>query len=273
MLKKLSASVFTFFALLTLSAAPALAASHFTRLSAHSGGTSIPLGNDVSWPQCSKSLPGGQAFGIVGVNDGLANNTNPCFSSELSWAQSSSGVTGQPRAALYVNTANPGHLSTLWPTSNSYNGVTVNNPYGTCAGAEDAACAYMYGYERAWDDAAVRNVSSPYAYNWWLDVETDNSWSATDLQTNLADLQGMVDYFHGIGVLQVGLYSTSYQWGQIVGTANTGTSLDGLNSWLPGARSQKAAKSNCSLPALTAGGRVTVTQYVSSDLDYDYSCI
>src|SRR5215207_10878571 len=66
------------------------------------------LGNDISWPQCKKPFPKGQAFGIVGVNNGLANNTNPCLAAELSWANQSKGGTGQPLAALYVNTANPG---------------------------------------------------------------------------------------------------------------------------------------------------------------------
>src|ERR671920_2353469 len=36
------------------------------------------LGNDVSWPQCNKALPEDPAFAIVGVNNGLANTTNPC---------------------------------------------------------------------------------------------------------------------------------------------------------------------------------------------------
>ncbi|MEO8282285.1 MAG: hypothetical protein ABI568_02585 [Pseudarthrobacter sp.] len=65
-------------------------------------------GNDVSWPQCGKALPKGQTFGIVGVNNGLANTSNPCLATELSWAGSSTGAAGQPKAALYVNTANPG---------------------------------------------------------------------------------------------------------------------------------------------------------------------
>ena len=261
-------SLGTFF---ILSAVPALAAKPSFN-SGHTGGSATKLGNDISWPQCNKTLPTGQAFGIVGVNDGLANNNNPCFAQELSWAKASRGATGQPLSALYVNTANPGHLSNSWPTGNAYNGVTITNPYGTCAGAEDAACAYMYGYERAWDDATIRNVPGPGTYLWWLDIETANSWSTTNLTANKADLQGMADYFQSIGAL-VGLYSTSYQWSQIVGTNNPGGSLNGLNSWLPGARSQKAAISNCSLAPLTVNGRVTATQYVSSGFDYDYSCI
>ena len=36
-------------------------------------------GNDISYPQCGKALPSGQAFGIVAVNEGLPNNTNPAW--------------------------------------------------------------------------------------------------------------------------------------------------------------------------------------------------
>jgi hypothetical protein len=78
--------------------------------------SSTPAGNDVSYPQCGKTLPSGQAFGLVGVNDGLANTTNPCLATEIVWAQTSSGTTSQPKASLYANTANPGNLGVAdWP--------------------------------------------------------------------------------------------------------------------------------------------------------------
>lgn len=86
-------------------------------------------GNDVSWPQCGKTLPRGQTFAVVGVNNGLANTTNPCLATQLSWAGTSTGGTGQPLVALYVNTANPGTSGSWWPTSNNYGGTTVANPY------------------------------------------------------------------------------------------------------------------------------------------------
>ncbi|MDB5168960.1 MAG: hypothetical protein JWO41_316 [Candidatus Saccharibacteria bacterium] len=232
--------------------------------------TPVLLGNDISYPQCRKSLPKGQAFGIVGVNNGLANTTNPCFATELSWAQASSGKTGQDKAALYVNTANPGLTGSWWPTSNYYGGTTVTSPYGTCDGSDNAACAYMYGYAKAYDDANVRGVSNPAAYKWWLDVETTNSWEANKA-ANTADLEGMTAYFQSIGA-RVGIYSTSYQWGQIVGPTTSTSNLNGLQSWLAGA-SSSSAKSYCSLAPLTSGGTVSLTQYVSGGLDYDYSCI
>ncbi|WP_104138888.1 hypothetical protein [Arthrobacter sp. ZGTC131] len=238
------------------------------------------VGNDVSWPQCGKTLPSGQAFAIVGVTGGLANNTNPCLAEQLAWAADSTGGTAQPKVALYVNTANPGHEGSWWPSSNIYPDVQVANPYGTCAGAVDLACSYMYGYAKAYDDATSRGVTDPGEYFWWLDVETGNSWQTkTDL--NRADLEGMVAYFKSITAegedadgedAGVGIYSTSYQWGIIAGTVPSSSPLTGLPSWLAGARTLRGAKSNCSLPGLTPGSPVTVTQYVSAGLDYDYSC-
>ncbi|WP_336714090.1 hypothetical protein [Arthrobacter sp. USHLN218] len=235
------------------------------------GGSATPVGNDVSWPQCNKLLPTGQAFGIVGVNGGLANNTNPCLADQLAWAQQSSGGTGQPLVALYVNTANPGTAGSWWPISNQYGGTTVNNPYGTCEGAPDEACAYMYGYAKAYDDVHLRGVGNPTVYLWWLDVETGNTWS-DDQVANRADLEGMTAYFQSIGA-RVGLYSTSSQWGQIVGQVPAGSNLNPLPSWLAGARTLNGAKNNCASAPLTPGGRVTLTQFVSRGFDYDYSCI
>ncbi len=237
-----------------------------------SSGATVPLGNDISWPQCNKPYPSGQYFGIVGLNNGLANNTNPCFAGELSWAQQSKGLAGQDTAALYVNTANPGLGGSYWPIDNSYHGLGIGNPYGTCDGTDTPACAYIYGYVKAYDDATIRGVISPSSYTWWLDVETTNSWESNKL-ANTADLEGMVNYLASIGVKGVGLYSTGYQWGQIVGPTLAGSPLNGLKSWLAGASSQQSAQANCALPALTTNGSVVLTQYISGRFDYNYSCV
>ncbi len=56
-------------------------------LTAYAAGTrGTPIGNDVSYPQCAKTIQSQQAFGIVGVNEGLANTTNPCLADEIAWA-------------------------------------------------------------------------------------------------------------------------------------------------------------------------------------------
>lgn len=237
-----------------------------------SSGAIAPLGNDISWPQCNKPYPTGRHFGIVGVNNGLANNTNPCFASELNWVQHSKGLAGQDTAALYVNTANPGLGGSYWPKNNSYNRMAIGNPYGICDGTDTPACAYIYGYVKAYDNATLRGVINPSNYTWWLDVETTNSWESNKL-ANTADLEGMVNYLATIGVKSVGLYSTGYQWGQIVGPTLFNSPLNGLKSWLAGASSQQSAQANCSLPPLTTNGSVVLTQYISSRLDYNYSCL
>jgi hypothetical protein len=228
------------------------------------------VGYDVSWPQCGDTLPTDPAFVIVGVTGGLANNTNTCLAEQLAWAETSTGVTAQPRVALYVNTANPGRLGSWWPTSDSYAGAAVTNPYGTCAGDEDAACSYVYGWAKAYDDAMTRGVASPESYLWWLDVEWENTWAADEV-ANRAVLEGMTAYFESIGA-EVGLYSTGRQWGAIVGSVPAGSNLYDLPSWLAGAHTLAGAKSNCALAPLTGGGTVTMTQYLTKNLDHNHSC-
>jgi hypothetical protein len=229
-------------------------------------------GVDVSWPQCGKPLPKGQSFAIIGVNNGLANNTNPCLATQLSWAATSTGGTGQPLVALYVNTGNPGTAGSWWPTSNTYAGKTVANPYGQCTkGSVGSACSFMYGYAKAYDDATIRGVKNPASYTWWLDVETENSWS-TNKAANRADLEGMAAYFASIGA-KTGLYSTGYQWAQIVGAVPSTSNLYAQRSWLAGGSSLQSASTMCSAAPLTGGGKVTMAQYISGGFDYNKSCI
>lgn len=263
-MKKITSSL-ALIVILTASMTPPVMAARLKPVAKSSATT---LGNDVSYPQCNKRLPNGQAFGIVGVNDGLANTVNPCLASELAWAQTSSGITSQPKSALYVNTANPGNLGVAdWPTS----GATPS--YGTCNGGDNQACAYVYGWQRAQADSGFLTAAAPTAnpadFTWWLDVETANSWE-TNLANNQAVLEGMTDYFHGIKA-SVGLYSTAAQWSQIVGTVSSG-SLTGLPDWRPGGASLSTAKQACTAAPLTAGGTVSITQYTSRSTDYDYSC-
>jgi hypothetical protein len=242
-------------------------------------------GNDISYPQCNKTYPIGQDFGIVGVNGGLATTTNPCLSNQLSWANASSGLGTQARVQLYVNTGNPGGLNTAsWPKNNTDPaGNVAPNPYGTCDNSDSIACAWQYGWNRAVDDVQNKFIPAaqlagvavdPSLYPWWLDVETANSWkdgSDAAYQSNAADLEAMVSYFQSRGI-KVGLYSTSYQWGLIVKSVASGSNLNGLNSWLPGASTADGAKAKCSSAPLTSNGKVTMTQYTTSSFDYDYSC-
>jgi hypothetical protein len=244
-------------------------------------------GNDISWPQCGRTFPSGQVFGIVGVNDGLANTLNPCLgeykggpsTSELYWAWGSPGSPKLPtKVGLSVNTADPGPAVADWPTSGT-------DPRGdTCVGSDSPACAWQYGWNRAVQDIAwlataaaadplVREPTAASAYTWWLDVETANSWETGPggLLNNVADLQGMVAAFEAANVpaASVGIYSTSYQWGVITGSLGAGN-LIGLHDWIPGARTLSGAMANCSLPGFT--GLVTITQWFGRPYDGDWAC-
>ncbi len=274
------------------------------------GSSSPPSGNDVSYPQCGSTLPSSPSFAIVGVNGGLANDLNSCFGpspaypsytqSELYWATASAtGVTTQPKVGLYVNTADPG---------NEYNGTPIgdwpttslgSDPAGSCTsttivtssgqsatvGEDSPACAWQYGYNMASQDmtwlvdaaGAINHQESTTAissntsqYSWWLDVETANSWQSgvNGQAMNAADLQGMYDALTSVTpTTKVGIYSTSSQWSSIV--ANDFPLA--LPDWIPGARTESGAVSNCSLSPFS-GGPVAITQWTSHSLDSDYAC-
>jgi hypothetical protein len=235
-------------------------------------------------------LPSTLSFGIIGVNGGTAANTNPCLSDQLIWASGATGSTAQPKVQLYANTANPGEVIdqiTTWPTSNTdETGFTTNNPYGTCAGANDLACSWQYGWNRSVEAnrdrfapaAAVAGLSQTASdYIWWLDVETSNTWEVagtTDsFNRNVADIEGMTSYYEAQGAT-VGLYSTAVQWGQITNNQISPTSnLNGLRNWRPSGATLSNAIANCSVPPLTPGGFIALTQYVKQNLDYNHSCI
>ncbi|NEK57703.1 hypothetical protein GCU56_07435 [Geodermatophilus sabuli] len=238
------------------------------------------IGYDVSHPQCDTDLPEGHAFGIVGVNGGLATRPNPCLAEQLVWAAGATGaVPGQPRLQLYVNTANPGELIELvrtWPLSG-------DTPYGACEGDNSLACSWQYGRLRAYvtveaffalaaEDADVD--PDPAAHVWWLDVETMNTWqtgSDAGRARNRATLEGMADYLTDRGAV-VGLYSTGYQWGRIVGDVPAGSPLYDLDSWLAGSLTRSGAEAACDRPPLVEGGEVVLTQYVEDGLDHDHAC-
>jgi hypothetical protein len=239
------------------------------------------IGYDVSYPQCGTTLPRDRAFAVVGVNGGLSTRANPCLAAQLSWAWGSSGaLAAQPRAQVYLNTANPGEVLdqvTTWP-------VRGATPYGDCDGTNSAACSWQYGWERAENSVTsfftpaaleARVDGRPGQYTWWLDVETMNTWQAGTpdaLARNLAALEGMTAYLVAQGG-RVGLYSTGQQWAQIVGSVPADSPVAALDSWLAGATSLGDAQAACREPALVPDGRVTLSQYVHGGLDRNQSCV
>jgi hypothetical protein len=239
-------------------------------------------GYDISYPQCGGAYPSGRAFGVVGVNGGLANDANGCFSSELSWALQSQGLTSppQPPASLYINTADPGPGVADWPASGS------SAAYGICGGGWTPACAYVYGEQRAGYSYGLVNSVDPSVASsapWWLDIETANSWatsgtpaySAADL--NIATIRGFIDGLKSDGANgPIGIYSTASQWQSITGLTSTSTTnswypyFSNSPNWVAGARALREARANCS--ASFTGGHVALAQYPSGGFDADYAC-
>lgn len=240
----------------------------------------------MSYPQCGQTLPTDHGFGIVGVNGGIATTTNPCMSTQLLWAKTSLGTPNQSPIQLYVNTGNPGGLNTpSWPRNNvDLIGNVTANPYGVCDGSDSLSCAWQYGWNRAMDDVLFKfapaaqavNISpEPSLYPWWLDVETTNSWkygSDFAFQSNRATLEGMVTYFK-FRQVNIGVYSTNYQWTLIMGTVPSNSNLVGLRNWRAGAVDLAQAQSYCGLTPLTSGSSVIMTQFVLDNFDHNYSCI
>lgn len=248
------------------------------------GSSGSGIGADVSWPQCnldgtSTALPSNQAFGVVGVNGGRANDPNKCFAQHLAWAKATTGGTSQPKAQLYVNISNPGSLADAWPSSNTVpnGGPTVTNPYGTCRGAYDRACSYMYGWTRGYEDATIRGVASPSSYRWWIDVEQQYTTWQTDTAQNRADIEGLAAALQKAGA-SVGIYSTGLQLTEIAGTIPKNSPLYGLPSWISiGGSTLAKAQKACAGSPLTPTSRIEMVQWrtavsTSQEQDHNTSC-
>jgi len=225
------------------------------------GPTTYPSGAtgfDISWPQCGNSYPPPSRVAVVGVNDGHAFTTNPCLSSEYSWA-------GGARQ-LYMNLNSP----------SAADGTDSSGPGGNCGSNRDCL-AYNYGYNAAawsYNNAASQGVR---AKTWWLDVEMVGNcapqfptngqgyWSCGQ-GLNAETVQGALDALRQRGLV-AGIYSTSYQWGQITGGANpTG---GGPPNWLAGASS---SGSWCSGSHNFGGGPAWLLQFSPQTWDRDQAC-
>jgi hypothetical protein len=231
--------------------------------------STAPATYDVSYPQCGKALPSPINGGIVGVNGGIVLSGNPCLATEYAWA--AKATTYAP--AFYANTGNPGPAySSHWPAGQQLPAV--------CDGTNTEACSYDYGWNAAKDSfaRAAAVTSTAAAATWWLDVETGNSWetlesaygqTATARANDRASIAGAVAALRDAGVATVGVYSTSYQWGQITG--GTGTQFAAQPVWVAGVGSLSTAQSNCRSTSFT-GGRVVLAQYSSNGYDADVPC-
>lgn len=209
-------------------------------------------GIDISYPQCQTGLPSAPpTFGIIGVTGGRALWQNPCLISEYAWAQ-----TGAAPPSFFVNLNAPSGTV-------QFKGNT--GPRGVCR-PDDAFClSYNFGYNTARLAYADASSQETAASTWWLDVETENTWS-DNTTANDQVVQGAIDYLRAAG-RSIGIYSTPQQWLQVAGTFNPG-----LPVWVAGAPDAASAAGYCDQSHAFAGGTVWLVQYVASDFDTDYAC-
>ena len=204
------------------------------------------LATDVSWPNCDAARPT-TSEGIVGVTGGLDFRPNPCLRTEATWF---------PVVSTYMNTG--------WPGSDSQR-VYLNYPWA-CTAHDPTCLAYNYGYHAAVYAMSYANQQLVHTSQWWLDVETENSWTA-DKNQNRAALIGMIAAIKAFAPsTQIGFYSYPGQWQQIVGNWRPR-----YPAWVAtGSVQQLDAVTACRATSFTAGP-VILAQYTKV-LDLSYYC-
>lgn len=215
--------------------------------------TSGTTGYDISFPQCDYPYPTLSAYpmGIVGVTNGHAFRNNPCFATEYAWA----AHTMSPES-VYLNLNEDIGTTALYGDT---------GPYGTCD-AGTACHALNYGYNAASSAYTyAAQVPTFVARMWWLDIETLNSWSETDLSLNQDVIRGAIQFLMADHGFEVGIYSTASMWREI-----TGSWQIGLPAW-DGSGTADSPETLCSDDSFT-GGLVYLVQYEDGDYDNDYAC-
>lgn len=216
-------------------------------------------GYDFSYVQCGQPAPA-QSFGVVGVNAGYPfTYYSTCLGAEYTAAPAGN-------RALYVNT---GYDPAYTAIDGRHTTQDCANASASVAAAASQQAAWAVGCSEAERDVsyATSQGASANPAAWWLDVETANSWSSTDLSLNRYEIQGLVAELRVLSSAPVGIYSTSSQWQQITGGYQP--AVDG--TWLAtGQRTLKRARSFCTVPSFT-GAPIWLVQYVST-YDHDYAC-
>jgi len=222
----------------------------------YASGTS---GYDYSYLQCGSSAPRA-SFGIVAVNGGYPfTYYNSCLASEFAAA----AQTGN--GALYVNTGYDPSFTAVDGRHTTQECATESQSIPADASRQ---AAWAVGCSEAQRDLAyASNQSATGATSWWLDVETTNSWSTSDLTLNQYTIEGLVSTLRTSLSVPIGIYSTAAQWAAIAGAYQPAVDAD----WLATGRStQRRAASRCGGAGFT-GAPIWLVQYTGS-YDHDYVC-
>ena len=224
----------------------------------------IPVGNDVSWPQCPKGtgIPGRRGKGlpmplasapfmVIGLTNGPGFHPNPCLAAQTAWAK-----------AHHMYTAT--YAMTTYPTPVQVATYGLKGPYkGTSWTTKLANTGFA---QARFNVVSMRKagLASPLM---WVDVESYPfaPWSKSKA-ANKAVVDGVLRGYRESD-LHVGVYSTPYLWKGVVGSARYR-----LPEWRPaGPRGKAAAQARCSAPSFQ-GGRAVLAQWATSAADYNIIC-
>ncbi len=148
------------------------------------------------------------------------------------------------------------------PTYTAIDGIhstqACANASATIAGTQSQQAAWAVGCSEAQRDVSYASAQSALAPTaWWLDVETANSWSTSDLTLNTYAIKGIVATLRQSTSVPIGVYSTSAQWTAITGGYQAPVDANWVAT---GQRSVKRAKQSCSSSGFT-GAKVSWSQY------------
>jgi hypothetical protein len=226
--------------------------------------STLVTGGDVSWPQCPEGMgiparrslglpmPGdAAAFVVIGLTNGPAFTPNPCLASQVQWARE----RGLPTSAYAVAT---------WPTARQLTRYGHGGPFaGTTRRSRLRNVGWAEGrYNLA--RLASAGLAVPHV---WIDVEhySIRPWSGSR-RDNRALVRGVVRAYQDAGVA-TGFYSTSLQWGQIVGSTRWG-----LPEWhTAGPTGRATALGRCAERSFQ-GGPVVLAQWWTDTRDHDLVC-
>ena len=191
------------------------------------------LGYDVSYPNCTNSVPTGSSFGIVGMTGGRPFSTNGCAAAE--WSAAPVASSGTPGPSAYFNTGYAGAYAKSITSACSSASQTAG-VYGTLAkhALAQAEQAWAVGCSEVdWARSVLSTVTSGAPAMWWADIETGNSWSLTT-SLNRFTIDG-ISYEMQQGSRLGGVYSTSASWAKITGSASWTPTPAPTANWVAGA--------------------------------------
>ncbi len=216
------------------------------------------FGYDISYAQCPGSTnglpPSPHTIGIVQVEE--PGSLNPCLAQEAAWAGAGLNLY------VYMN----------------YGNASSSGDPACQVAADPSSCNYGFNAAtHAFQDARAAGVNTAVA--WWLDVETDPSWSQSTA-SNAALVQGAIDGLKSEGLNSVGIYASPGNWSGIVGNYRPAVPYWAADWGLdPGTTCTNVTSKYSGLPT----GPVQMVQYSSPSASYplggmdirfddDYAC-